>query len=111
MLKRHSSQLLAYCSFAGPLEEMPFNGNIIHHLTVYAVVFTSGILANKAGMLFSEHPACPRTSMLQPVLQSVISTLRMIDNITDISTIRIVFLQVCPGYTCQFHASRTGECA
>jgi hypothetical protein len=95
MLQGIEGQLLAYCSFAGPLENMPFNGNIIHVLAVYAVIFSSGNIANKAGMLFSEHPACPRTSMLKPMLQSVINTLRMIDNLTDISTIRIISLQVC----------------
>jgi hypothetical protein len=74
---------------------MPFNGNMIHLIIVLIVALFSGILSNKAGMLVSEHPDRPRTSMLQPVLQSAMNTARIIDNLTDLSTIRILFLQVC----------------
>ena len=48
-----------------------------------------------AGMLFMDHPKRPRTSMLRPVLQSAVSTVRLIDNFTDMSFIRIVMAQVC----------------
>ena len=33
--------------------------------------------------------------MLKPVLQSAVSTVRVIDNLTDMSFIRIVMSQVC----------------
>jgi hypothetical protein len=87
--------VLECCSFLGPLEKLPFNGSIIHLLAVLAVAFFSGIIANKAGMLFSEHPDSPRTSMLQPVQQAAMNTVRLIDNFTDIHTIRLVIGQVC----------------
>jgi hypothetical protein len=74
---------------------MPFDGNIIHFLAVIAVALFSGIICNKAGMLFSEHPDCPRTSMWKPVLQSLMVTVRLVDNLTDISEIRVVVIQVC----------------
>ena len=48
-----------------------------------------------AGLLFMDHPKRPRTSMLKPVLQSAVSTVRIIDNLTDMSLIRIVLAQVC----------------
>jgi hypothetical protein len=73
---------------------MPFNGDIIHHLAVLSVAFFCSFLSNKAGMLFSEHPDSPRTSMLQPVLQSAMNTVRMIDNLTDMHTLRLVIRQV-----------------
>jgi hypothetical protein len=77
---------------------MPFDGDIIHLLVVLAVALYSGILSSKAGMLVSEHPDSPRTSMLQPILQSGMSTIRVIDSLLDISSIRIVFVQVCSPY-------------
>jgi hypothetical protein len=77
---------------------MPFNGDIIHLLAVLSVTIFCFIMSNKAGMLFSEHPDSPRTSMLQPVLQSAMNTVRMIDNLTDIHTLRLVIRQVCAWY-------------
>ena len=41
-----------------------------------------------------DHPKQPRTSMLKPVLQSAVSTVRIIDNFTDLRFIRIVLAQV-----------------
>jgi hypothetical protein len=73
---------------------MPFDGSIIHLLVVLAVAVFFGIICNKAGMLFTEHPDSPRTSMMKPVLQSAVNTARLIDNFTDISTIRILIVQV-----------------
>jgi hypothetical protein len=89
------TKVLALCSFLGPLEKMPFNGDIIHLLTVLTVALFFGILSNKAGMLFTEHPDCPRTSMLPCVVQSAMNSARIIDNLTDLSTIRILVAQVC----------------
>ena len=43
-----------------------------------------------------DHPKRPRTSMLKPLLQSAVSTVRIIDNFTDMSFIRIVMAQVSP---------------
>jgi hypothetical protein len=59
---------------------MPFNGDIIHHLAALSVAsFFCSFLSNKAGMLLSEHPHSPRTSMLQPVLQVAMNTVRIIE--------------------------------
>jgi hypothetical protein len=85
---------VACCSFLGPLEKMPFHGDIIHLLIVLTVALFFGILSNKAGMLFTEHPDCPRTSMLPCVLQSAMNSARIVDNLTDLSTIRILLSQV-----------------
>jgi hypothetical protein len=90
---------------------MPFDGNIIHLLAIVSVGYFFGILSNKAGMLFSEHPDCPRTSMLQPILQSALSTARLIDNLTDISTIRLLIVQVCSWYTLLLQSPHKNICA
>jgi hypothetical protein len=73
---------------------MPFNGDIIRHLVVLSVAFFYSFLSNKAGMLLSEHPDSPRNSMLQPVLQAAMNTVRMIDNLTDMRTLRLVMRHV-----------------
>jgi hypothetical protein len=87
-------QHLVCCSFLEPLDEMPFDGALLHFLLLIAVAVFSGTMCNKAGMLFTEHPDRPRTSMLLPIVQSAVNTVRMIDNFTDISTIRLVIAQV-----------------
>ena len=46
-----------------------------------------------------DHPKQPRTSMLKPVLQSAVSTIRIIDNLTDLPFIRIFLAQVCSSIT------------
>jgi hypothetical protein len=69
-------------------------GDIIHHLAVLSVAVFCSFLSNKASMLLSEHPDSPRTSMLQPVLQAAMNTVRMIDNLTDMRTLRLVMRQV-----------------
>jgi hypothetical protein len=89
------SQLLLCCSFVGPLEQMPFDGNVLHLVAVICVGAFFGTFWSKAGLLFSDHPDSPRTSMLKPVLQSLMCTFRAMDNFTDISTIRILVMQVC----------------
>jgi hypothetical protein len=93
------SEFLACCSFLGPLEDMPFDGNIVHLLAVLVVWFFSAGIAAKSGLLFSERPEHPRTSILQVVMQSAMNTLRMMDNLTDISTIRLVIVQVGSWYS------------
>jgi hypothetical protein len=77
---------------------MPFDGALLHFLSLIAVAVFSGTMCNKAGMLFTEHPDRPRTSMLLPIMQSAMNTIRMIDNFTDISTIRLVIAQVWTGH-------------
>jgi hypothetical protein len=77
-----------------PVEKMPFDGNILHLFLVLGVGTLFGNLCNKAGLLFSDHPDSPRTSMLKPVLQALMNTFRMLDNFTDIITLRILISRV-----------------
>jgi hypothetical protein len=81
-------------SFLGPLEDYPFE-SYLHFLIVTAIPVFSGNLWLKSGGFFTEHPPEPRTSMVKPLLQSAIITARCLDNLTDISTIRIVMVEVC----------------
>jgi hypothetical protein len=91
----HTIQLLLCCSFVVPLEKMPFDGNILHLLASASVGTLFGILCNKAGLLFTEHPDTPRNSILKPVVLALMNTLRSMDNFTDVSMIRHLILQAC----------------
>lgn len=80
--------------FLGPLENIPF-GSFIHFLLVVGLCLFTGNLANKSGMLFMDHPAEPRNSMYKQLFGSAVSTVRLIDNFTDMSFVRIILTQVC----------------
>jgi hypothetical protein len=74
---------------------MPFDGNVLRLLASVSVGTLFGILCNKAGLLFTDHPDTPRTSILKPVVLALMNTFRLMDNFTDVSTIRILIVRVC----------------
>jgi hypothetical protein len=51
-------------AFLGPLHEVPFGGNVFHYATVVAMIILLMNLANRNGLLPTEHPQEPRSSSL-----------------------------------------------
>jgi hypothetical protein len=84
-----SNALPHVVSFISEPRLAPF-GNLIHFTAVTALYGLFHNMANKTGLRASERPAVPRCSIFVPVIQAVVTTVRVMDSFTDMSFIRVL---------------------
>ena len=91
----------AVWTFLGPLDSYPFQSSV-HFLIFITVAVAPLNVTHKCGLLYTEHPPTPRSSMLKPMLKAAVMTSRFMDNLTDFGLFRTVLDEVrSPSTACR----------
>ena len=95
VLSTLSSMPMLYVGNLGPEATVPWHDRF-HILCATAIITFCGHQRCSAGLIPGEHPAEPRTSIMEPFCRSAIHALVVLDAVSDLALSRYLLTAVCP---------------
>ena len=92
---------MCYVAFLGSETTVPWN-NSFHCISIMCLVSFFMLRAAASGLVPGEHPAEPRTSIMEPIIRASTLTLLFLDAFSDLAVIRSLLVAVCSHCTCVY---------
>ena len=89
---------LAYVGFLGSEASVPWHDQF-YFLCIYSLFLFAMLQCASAGAVAGEHPAHPRTSIMEPFCRSALRALMLVDAISDLALSRSLVTAVCPQWS------------